>query len=159
MSNDKFNIRPEDCEYIVKEDERKVICILNNTSQLFTHFTVDNLLLPLDGIWNNTRPLDKLYKKLLMPARFVGIATCSPSDEWDENTGKLIAFSRMKDKVNKSFFKRANTLINTYDDWLNDAEDTLNALGYKLSVNTDHRHQYINKMLGVKAEDGEQDSN
>ena len=157
MNNHKFNIRPDDCEYIVKEDERKVVCILNHTTHLFINFTTCNLPLPLDGMWNTGRPLTKLYNRLLMPARFIGVATCSLNDEWDEDTGKLIAFSRVKDKINKSFFKRANILINTYDDLLNEAEDTLNALGYKLSVNTDHRHEYINKILGV--EDDEQNNN
>lgn len=159
MNNYKFNIRPEDCEYIVKEDERKVICILNDTKHLFTKFTAYNLPLPLDGVWNSGRPLSKLYNQLLMPTRFIGVATCSLNDEWDEDTGKLVAFSRCKDKVNKSFFKRANLLINTYDQWLDDAETTLNELGYKLSVNTERRHEYIKSLLGVEDLNGKQEDN
>ena len=152
MNIKKFNIRPEDCEYIVKKDERKVICILNNTSHLFISFADNNLALPIDD-WSNH--IGVLYEKLIMPNRFIGISTCSPSDEWNENTGKVIAFSRLKDKVNRSFFKRANLIVNTYDKWINDAEDLLNGIGYKLSVNTEHRHNYINKLLGVKDEQQE----
>lgn len=157
--NKRFNIRPDDCDYIVKEDERKVICILNDTSNVFIDFCINNLSLPLEGLWGNEKALAKLFNELHMPKRFTGIATCFPTDEWNTETGKTIAFSHMKDKLNKSFFKRANLLVNTYDKWLDDAEAMLNELGYKLSVNTERRHEYIKSLLGVEDSDGEQEDN
>ena len=48
----------------------------------------------------------------------------------------------------KSFFKRANTYINTLDNWVNEAANTLNALGEKLTINKEKRHNHIKELVG-----------
>ena len=146
----KFNIRPTDCKYIINKDERKVVCILENTSSLFTTFIVENLSLPMRAFYDGRASVNKLFEHLKMPNRFIGIATCSDEDEFDEELGKMIAFSRLKNKVNESFFKRAMLFVDTYDRWLDEATDIFNNLGYKLTVNMNKREELIADRLGQK---------
>ena len=147
----KFNVKPRDCHYIVNKDKRKVICLIENTKYSFLNFANDNFVLNPDVFENPWgRKYIDIRGRLVMPNRFYGIATCSPEDEWNEETGKLIAYSRAKDKLNKSFFKRANFFINTVDKHVNDAVDILNNLGSKLENSTERRHQKILDITGEK---------
>lgn len=146
----KFNVKPEDCRYIVNEEKRKVVCLIENTKYSFLNFANDNFIVSpdsLSGPWG-TMTLPNLHDRLVMPNRFCGVATCSKEDEWNEETGKLIAYSRAKDNLNKSFFKRANFFINTVDKHINDAVDVLNILGQKLETSTERRHKKIENIIG-----------
>lgn len=144
----RFNIHPEDCRYIVNEDKRKVICIIDDTEKLFINFADKNFEIPCDctdtyfGNKTNLRP------KLLMPKRFWGVATCDENDAWDEEIGKKIAFSKAKDKLNNSFVKRANLYIHTFDKYLDRAFKMLNDVCLKLNTSSDHRHNKLEALLG-----------
>ena len=147
----KFNIHPEDCRFIVNEEKRKVICLIENTDSLFVDFADNNFDIPYDcmALFGNKKPSKRNFnKKLIMPKRFWGIATCSEDDEWDVEKGKFLAFSRAKNKLNNSFFKRANLYVNTFDKSLNDAVLILNNLGEKLTVNADRRNERIKELFG-----------
>lgn len=146
----KFNVNPEDCRYIINIDKRKIICLIENTERMFITFAANNFDIPydcMDSIWSSATP-KHLHEKLRMPNRFWGIATCSEEDEWDEEKGKLLAFAKAKNKLNKSFFKRANLYIHTFDKSINDAVEILNTLGDKLTANTARRYAKLNKLLG-----------
>lgn len=140
----KYNIQPKDCKFIVNREKKKVICIMEGTNELFIRFAETNFpsLIPFDSFI-----YDPLYAKLLMPNRYIGISTCSEEDEFDENIGRLIAFSRMKKKIDRSFFKRSQTFIQMIDDSLDNAVDTLNKLGVKLIKNEAIRENKLSLML------------
>ena len=142
-----FSIRPVDCKFIINEQNHKVICILEHTNDLFLNFIKHHSHFPLE--WDCVGNL-LLTKKLRMPDRFVAVATCSKDDEWNEELGRKIAFMRLKYKVNKSFFKRANTYISTLDRWLDDIAIIFNELGAKLEDNHQHMHEHIDKLLNVE---------
>lgn len=150
----KINITKDKAQFIVNEDARKVVCIIDNTSYLFLDYADKNLKIRPDCdnvmIWNSN--LSHLYPKLKMPNKFVGIASCNPEDEFSVETGKLIAFTRAKDKIQNSFFKRANLYINTLDGWLNQAMDSINNYGKKLEINTKRRHKKIASLIGEPEE-------
>lgn len=150
------------CKYIVDKENRKVVCVIENTRLNFIDFAQDNLRFEPDcdfeyrfrrGIGSR----NGFVSKLQMPNRFVGIAICGPNDEWNEETGRRIAYSRAKLKLDTSFFKRARTYINTIDDWLEDSIVTINRYGDKLSHNAEHREKNINYLLGV--DNGNKDNN
>ena len=145
----RLNIAPKDCRYIVDKNKKKIVCIIDETEYLFLNFVNSNFAIMLEnmgeGWFYNNR---KFLKKFHMPKRFVGIATCGDSDEWDEETGKLIAYSRAKDNLNKSFFKRANLYVNSIDREVDRATETLNVLGKKLTTNTERRHKKIASLIG-----------
>lgn len=134
-----FNISKENAIFITHRENNKTICIIDKTRYMFIDFMEDNL-----PIFNLDR---KFEKELEMPDRFIGIATCSKDDEWNEDVGRAIAFSRAKDKLNRSFFKRANTYIKTLDDRIDQSVTTINAYGDKVAFNTGRRHNYIDKLL------------
>ena len=139
-----------------KNDPRKkVICIISDTKNLFHDFAQDNFHLDCDcdaGFWGVPAFKPTLLKDTAMPNKFVGVAICSENDEFDEELGRTIAFSRAKDNLNKCFFKRASTYINTLDAWINEALDIVNAYGEKLSVNSAKRHAYIKERVGEPEE-------
>lgn len=148
----KINITKDKAQFIVNEDARKVVCIIDHTSHLFLDYAEKNLKIRpnCDNIWDGNGP--RLYPKLKMPNKFVGIASCNPEDEFSVETGKLIAFTRAKDKIQNSFFKRANLYINTIDSWLNQAMDSINSYGKKLEINTERRHKKIASLIGEPEE-------
>lgn len=141
-----LNITPEDCRFIVKPEERMVICLIEGTSTLFLNFAKKNLKIPYNCA--DCRKSSDLTPRLFMPKYFKGVAICSPNDEWDEEIGKLIAYSRAKDSLNQSFFKRANLYIHTFDRYLGDASDFLNHIGDKLMATTNRRHAKIAELVG-----------
>lgn len=148
----KLNISSKDCKYIVDKDKRKVICIIDDTEYLFLNFVYSNFEIMIEdlgtSLFCNKNTNKRFSKKFHMPKRFVGVATCGENDNWDEDTGKLIAYSRAKDNLNKSFFKRANLYINSIDKEVDKAAAALDNLGYKLSINTNKRHEKIASLIG-----------
>jgi len=142
----KFNISKKDARFIVNKDKKKVVCIIEDTNKCFIKFVDENL--PIKSYCNDYWHPSRLENKLFMPNKFIGVATCSDDDEWNEETGKLIAFSRAKDNLNKAFFKRAKAYIDTLDDWLSDAVEQINGFGEKVEINTNRRHNRINELLG-----------
>ena len=134
----KINIRPRNCRFIVNEQERKVICILENTRDLVTDFVDIN---SFDCPFYLTK---KEYEELKIPNRFTGIATCAPEDKWNEELGKAIAFSKLKYKVNASMFKRGDKLVEILDKKVNRIIEQFDAYGEKISANEEKRHNWIN---------------
>lgn len=123
-------IKMSDCRFYVDEAARTVVCVIPNTSSMVNDFIADNLYRRDINLYLATTVEFEL--DLEMPKSFMGKAVCSKDDEWNEETGRLIAFSRAKDKCYKSFFKRANLFIQTVDQRLNDAITKFNDLGVKL---------------------------
>ena len=150
----KFNIKPTDARYIIDKKNRVVVCIIENTSKLFTNFVQENLIISswCDDCWTLKHSSgiygSRLENQLKMPNKFIGVARCSEEDEWNEKLGKLIAFSRAKDNLNKSFIKRANTYINYIDKAANNAFNILTKIADKLTINTEHRHNLIDSLVG-----------
>ena len=139
----KHSIRKEDVTYVVRPEQKKVIAYLEGTQWMFTDFVNENY--PSTPIFWCDEPLED---KLKMPNKFIGVATCGPDDVWDENIGRLIAFDRMKDNLNKSFFKRANTFVAEMEKRLDIFCDRVNGYGMKLETNMNRRKEIINKILG-----------
>ena len=122
-------IKMSDCKFYVNKDERVVVCVIPDTSEMLDDFVRENFRfndLDMHFMVNN-------YKMLSMPKSFIGKAVCSADDEWDEELGRMIAFSRAKDKFYRSFFKRANNFINAVDRRLGDMITSFNDLGAKVS--------------------------
>lgn len=147
----KINITRENAHFVVNEEKRKVICIFENTKNMFLDYIEDNL--SFDPIYfDSSQKRNALYSKLRMPNRFIGIATCSPNDEFSPEIGKLIAYSRAKDKIHQSFFKRANTYVDSIDELLARDVENINRYGAKIEHNTAKRHDTINYVIGEPEE-------
>ena len=123
-------VKMSSCKFYVNEQERVVICVIPHTKNMLKqfvmeHFQWDDIDLAFSPNWH-------FNNKLAMPSSFMGKAVCSPDDEWNEALGRKIAFSRAQDKCSKSFFKRANLLVQTIDRRLGDMITTFNDFGLKL---------------------------
>jgi hypothetical protein len=151
-------IKMSDCRFYVNEAERTVVCVIpqfveegnwrNFTSDMVTDFISDNFT--FSEIDFDYAMESKLKDKLKMPNTFMGKAVCSPDDEWNEEVGKMIAFSRAKDKCYKSFFRRANHFIQTIDRRLNDMIECFNNFGLQLEDKHLRLENKINELVDKK---------
>ena len=145
----KYNVAPKDCKFVVNEDNKTVVCIYDHCEDLFLNFIKGNCNLHIFDFAPKIKDeVYDLYKNLKMPNKFTGLATCGENDEWNEDVGKRIAFSRMKDKLNKSFFKRAGLYVKTIDGWMDNTVEVINIIGQKLEVNQEKRHDIIKQYIG-----------
>lgn len=133
-----IKIRSNDCKFFVNKEKRKVICVFEHAGPLLDRFLrKDEQLEPL-YFWLTTE-LD-----IELPKRFVGIATCSEEDEWDEERGKTIAFHRMKNSLFNTFFRKANAAIGKVDNTITYAVEKFNTFGEKVAANMEKEEKEIN---------------
>lgn len=140
-------IKMSDCRFYIDEDSRTVICVIPHTENMVTDFIDENFRfsdLSMDNVinfWNK-----RFMHELCMPKSFIGKAKCAEKDNWDVELGKMIAFSRAKDKCYKSFFKRANKFVQTIDRRLGDMITVFNDFGVKLENRRESLQQRIEEM-------------
>jgi hypothetical protein len=127
-------VKMKDCRFYVDETARTVVCVIPNTKDMLINFIDDHFRWDDIDVYTalNSWNTNKFFKQLKMPHSFMGKAVCAPEDEWNEELGRKIAFSRAKDKCYKSFFKRANTLAQVIDRRLGDMIEMFNDFGLKL---------------------------
>ena len=137
-------IKMSDCKFYVDKEARTVICVIPpyikckdgtefKLRDMLINFLRENCSYSDISLYDAIMFWDKKFiSSISMPRSFIGKAICSVDDEWNEETGKMIAFSRAKDKCYKSFFKRANMFVQAVDKRLSDAMDVFNNFGLKL---------------------------
>lgn len=121
-------IKMSDCKFYVNEDKRVVVCVIPRTRRMVSDFIQQHFEFNDINFWYALENVNKIH----MPDSFIGKAVCAPEDEWDEELGRMIAFSRAKDKCYKSFFKRANTFVQQVDRRLGNMIEMFNDFGLKL---------------------------
>ena len=144
-------IKMSDCRFYVSERARTVICVIPETKYMVDDFIEDHFQfndIDLYGAIDYRHFMKELY----MPNSFMGKAVCAPEDEWNEETGRLIACSRAKDKCYKSFFKRANKFVQTVDRRLGDAIEKFNNFGLQLENKREGMKQRIDELTGTSWE-------
>lgn len=90
--------------YMVDETKGIVMATLNNCK----YNAIDTA-----NNWTGCRRIDRRNvetrinenKKYLIPNKFIGVAQCSPEDEWNEEVGKQIARDRLLNKYHNSLNK------------------------------------------------------
>lgn len=123
-------IKMSECKFYVDEEARTVICVIPRTEHMVLDFIWEHFDWP---DVNLSDAIDyHMRHDIKMPKSFMGKAVCAAEDEWNEETGRMIAFSRAKDKCYKSFFKRANKFVQAIDRRLGDAIELFNDFGLKL---------------------------
>lgn len=127
----KFIKSKKECEYTISKERRQVICIMNDTKYGFINFL------------NHCGQYGGDLFKYAMPSTFIGVATCAPEDEWDEQLGKDIAYAKAAEKYNKSFFKRAQAYTNDMDTILNNIVDKINKYGDQVRHCQETRREWL----------------
>ena len=138
----RINIKPSDCKFVVDKEKKKVVCILDETRDMLYEYLDDN-----HNYLSFLATIADRKKVIRMPDRFVGIATCSPDDEWDETLGRKIAFYKMRNKFYHSLFKRADNFVNWIDDNLNQMVEELNGWGDKVRENLYREKEHLETRL------------
>lgn len=121
-------IKMSDCKFYVNENERVVVCVIPHTRRMVSDFIQQHFEFNDINFWYALEDVNKIH----MPDSFMGKAVCAPDDEWNEELGRMIAFSRAKDKCYKSFFKRANAFVQQVDRRLGNMIEMFNDFGLKL---------------------------
>ena len=143
-------IKMSDCKFYVDEEARTVVCVIPQTKNMVLNFICEHFsfkdinMYDALGFWEG-----HWVEHLEMPASFMGKAVCAPEDEWNEETGRMIAFSRAKDKCYKSFFKRANLYVQAIDRRIGDMITVFNDFGMKLDGKREALQTKINERIGV----------
>ena len=140
----KTGISMKNCKFYVNEEERVIVCVIHKTEDMLINFINENFCFSdFNIMWGLTT---KFFHELDLPNTFIGKAVCAKDDEWNEEKGKLIAYSRAKDKYYKSFFKRANLLINAIDRRLGNMIEVFNNFGMRLEENHTRLQEKIENM-------------
>lgn len=126
-------IKMSDCRFYVNEEERTVVCVIPNTKFALQEFIEENFEFPDFDVYCGIS-YNYLHKELKLPHSFMGKAVCAAEDEWNEETGRLIAYSRARNKYYTSFFKRANRLVQLINKRLDDMIELFNNFGMKLEA-------------------------
>ncbi len=132
-------IKMSDCKFYVNEEARTVVCVIPRTRFMVSDFIKDHFQFSDLNFWYAFDDIDQVR----MPHSFMGKAVCSKDDEWNEELGRMLAFSRAKDKCYKSFFKRANAFVQQADRRLGDMITMFNDFGMKL----DGKREAIEKKI------------
>lgn len=130
----KLSIKRTDCKFYVNEKKRTVVCVIPNTVHLLQDFLDDN-------DWSICSRL--AWRELELPASFTGIARCAPDDEWDEERGKTLAYTKARDHLYRCFFKRANYAVELYDDNINTMIMKLNDMGERVASRQEQLYNQI----------------
>ena len=146
----KINIKRSDCKFIVKPEDKMVICIIDRYNGEGLKYTLLDFIRMEAPSSVDLYPYSKLMEKLEMPTSFIGKAVCSPDDEWNEEIGKKIAYSRAKNKFYTSFYKRANIYVQAVDNALNNLITKFNDLGAALEENKKKLDEEIEPYLAEK---------
>lgn len=138
-----YNIGKNDVNYNVNEEKRTIVAYVEGIEDMFRNF-----------VYKNYRPLKGSFllydPRLRMPNRFYAKAVCSKDDEWDVELGKRIAFDRLKDKINNSFFSRASYFVTEMDRHLEIFCEKVNNYGEGLTKCAEYRKNKISKELENK---------
>ena len=136
-----------EARYIVDKEKRKVVCILTNTKNALQNFITnrsDDIIYAI--------PVHLWEKNISLPRTFSGVASCAEGDEWDEEIGKKLAYSRARYKFDKSFFKHANWFIRYCDKTIDGLYTSINKYGEKISNNYDKRMKELEDKFGEEFE-------
>lgn len=133
-------------QYIVKKDERVVICVINGTRNYFSDY-MSNRLCQQDYLDSIAFCIEDKYN---LKNSYSGVARCAPGDEWNEELGRKIAFNKAKEKLNSAFFKRAKTYVNEVDNRFNQLIGVINNYGSRLADDAEKREKEIEQILGKK---------
>ena len=126
----KVNVTMDDCKFYVQPDKKTVICVLD-VDPLLVEDYVTMSLRRIDILVHDSHLADAIE----MPQRFVGKAVCAEDDEWNEETGRKLAYMRAKRKFYSSFFLRLNKYLQTIDAELDDLTFSINTMGSNVQRN------------------------
>ncbi len=148
-----YQVKQSDCKFYVNEKERTIACVIDHLDdipikELMHTFYVETITKhdkPPISFFHNKN----WYDMCVLKNSYSGVAKCSPEDEWNEETGKLIAFSRAKNALYVDFFQHANTIIQKIDSIFTSQIEDFNRFGEALGNSKASLKRRIDMATGV----------
>lgn len=137
----------KDCKFFVNEEKRTVVCVIEGMKY--------RVYSDLDRAINSAGGAVIMLgesKVARLKDRFVGKAVCSSEDEWDENIGKLLAYSRAKHKFYRSYFKHLNHIMYDIDCQLDEVQAHFNKFGDQIGKSFDQMQKTLEERIGAEKE-------
>ena len=129
----KIRVGKNDCKFYVNKDKNTVTCVLTK----FEDGTLvrDAAYCFLRGMnYQNIAVYPDTYEYDIKDA-YVGIAKCSPEDEWNETIGRKIAFKKAKIAFYRDFSKAVCKYIANIDKASLKIKDTYSDIFQKVHFN------------------------
>ena len=136
MKLSRLNIQPEQCKFYVNKEERIIACVYTCAPTTLLDFLQSD-----DDSYDVSD-----YTALRLKGKYSAVARCSAEDEWDEQTGRDLAFMRLKQKYLHNVFRCAQNWINHKDEWLCAKMEKMNKFGALGQKDID---RYIEKLDNV----------
>lgn len=95
MINGNFKVHVEPVKYVVNEQKKTVVCVAQ---------------VSMDTPWINDELYVQFYEEPYQKT-MVGVAKCSPNDEFDVELGKRIAYAKVE---NKAYNEAARYVLERY---------------------------------------------
>ena len=140
------DISMKDCKFFVNEEKRTVVCVIEGM-RYQVYNDLDQTIISAGASIILGKAMSALLKN-----RFVGKAVCSVEDEWDENTGKLLAYNRAKNKFYHSYFKHLNRVMYDIDRVLDEVQSRFNEFGDQIGKSFDQMQQTLEERIGIEKE-------
>lgn len=139
-------VRMNDCQFFVNKDKRAVTCIYYTPD--------DDIYSPVHVIEDNSNNNSFIvqWDDYKLQRRYVGVARCNPSDEWNEEYGKLVAFYYMKRNYFRDYFSKLNKFYDVAETQLEQYRTICDNIGAKFTKELDRLDDKIMENLGEKIE-------
>lgn len=140
------DISMKDCKFFVNEEKRTVVCVIEGMRY--------RVYSDLDRAISSASTVIMLGEGMTarLKDRFVGKAVCSSEDEWDENTGKLLAYNRAKNKFYRSYFKHLNHIMYDIDQALDQVQARFNEFGEQITNSFNQMEQTLKERIDSEKE-------
>jgi len=129
----KIHIGKEDCKFYINKEKKVTVCVINIVNNRHIQFAAHDFLAELE--YDGIKIWPQIKSKLL--TSYVGIAKCSPQDEWNEEIGRKIAFARAKIAFYKDFFRAFREYIIRINDAARRADEVYTIIFDKIYSNVE----------------------
>lgn len=142
----------KNCRFWV-DDKQNVHCTISGMKEYFANFIHQHHYAFYDFLWQHEGGFTSYIKsKYFMPDTYHAMAKWHEGDgcEWNEEVGKLIAFNKLKNRVNSSLRKRFALLMDEVEKRKEEAYTKYSSYSEKLYLNSIEReekiHEYFEKV-------------
>ena len=129
----KVRIGKEDCKFYVNKEKGTIACVINIVDDRPIQYAAHNFLSELE--YNGIQIWPQIKSKLR--TSYVGLAKCSPQDEWNEEIGRKIAFARAKIAFYKDFFRVFREYLMRLNDAARKADEVYTTIFDKVYSNVE----------------------
>ena len=147
MNRKKNKFMQDKLDFKINKEKRTVVCIASGCqfdliNDIISNISSENQYtkkIILRGL------IDIDNDELLLKDKYIGIATCSPFDKFDEEYGKQLAIKKMRFKYNLAKYRKISKLCREYDKIWMVLDNMVSNAEEKTAKAEEYLHNCINK--------------